>query len=181
MMKSKSLYHGHRFPAAKIRRPLSEQSTSLALRRLTTAKLTAPPSALPISSRSAHGVVKHSSSAAVHEQSQTELIARAQAQFHGSSEESLTLAEDYDTLAPRLRGWFLETLGLSRRFGIFARSSFSRSCRSARHSGPPNATESSRWLHIEPLPATHAPINYQRQNARFLSSDVDGEQRIVRF
>ncbi len=49
----------------------------------------------------------------LHEQSQTEVIARAQAQFDGSSEEFLTLAEEYDTLAPRLRGRFLETLGLS--------------------------------------------------------------------
>lgn len=40
-------------------------------------------------------------------------MARARAQFHGSNEEFLTLAEDYDTLAPRLRGRFLETLGLS--------------------------------------------------------------------
>jgi predicted O-methyltransferase YrrM len=49
----------------------------------------------------------------LHEQSQTEVMARARAQFHGSSEEFLTLAEEYDTLAPRLRGRFLETLGLS--------------------------------------------------------------------
>ncbi|MDP9644839.1 O-methyltransferase [Paraburkholderia caledonica] len=49
----------------------------------------------------------------LHEQSQTEVIARAQAQFDGSSDEFLTLAEEYDTLAPRLRGRFLETLGLS--------------------------------------------------------------------
>ncbi|WP_434113306.1 O-methyltransferase [Paraburkholderia caffeinilytica] len=49
----------------------------------------------------------------LHQQSQTEVIARARAQFQGSSEEFLTLAEEYDTLAPRLRGRFLETLGLS--------------------------------------------------------------------
>jgi predicted O-methyltransferase YrrM len=49
----------------------------------------------------------------LHEQSQTEVMARAQAQFRGSSEAFLTLAEEYDTLAPRLRGRFLETLGLS--------------------------------------------------------------------
>lgn len=49
----------------------------------------------------------------LHEQSQKEVMARARAQFDGSSEEFLTLAEDYDTLAPRLRGRFLETLGLS--------------------------------------------------------------------
>jgi predicted O-methyltransferase YrrM len=40
-------------------------------------------------------------------------MARARAQFRGSSEEFLMLAEEYDTLAPRLRGRFLETLGLS--------------------------------------------------------------------
>ncbi|MEM5367784.1 class I SAM-dependent methyltransferase [Paraburkholderia azotifigens] len=49
----------------------------------------------------------------LHEQSQTEVMARVRAQFHGSSEELLTLADEYDTLAPRLRGRFLETLGLS--------------------------------------------------------------------
>lgn len=49
----------------------------------------------------------------LHEQSQTEVIARARAQFHGSNEEFLTLADEYETLAPRLRGRFLETLGLS--------------------------------------------------------------------
>ncbi|CAB3793558.1 O-methyltransferase [Paraburkholderia fynbosensis] len=49
----------------------------------------------------------------LHEQSQTEVMARARARFRGSSEEFLTLAEEYDTLAPRLRGRFLETLGLS--------------------------------------------------------------------
>lgn len=49
----------------------------------------------------------------LHEESQSEVIARAQAQFQGSSDEFLTLAEEYETLAPRLRGRFLETLGLS--------------------------------------------------------------------
>ena len=49
----------------------------------------------------------------LHQQSQAEVMARARAQFHGSSEEFLTLADEYDTLAPRLRGRFLETLGLS--------------------------------------------------------------------
>jgi predicted O-methyltransferase YrrM len=49
----------------------------------------------------------------LHEQSEAEVIARARAQFHGSSEEFVTLAEEYETLAPRLRGRFLETLGLS--------------------------------------------------------------------
>jgi predicted O-methyltransferase YrrM len=49
----------------------------------------------------------------LHEQSQTEVMARARAQFQGSIEEFLSLADEYDTLAPRLRGRFLETLGLS--------------------------------------------------------------------
>jgi predicted O-methyltransferase YrrM len=49
----------------------------------------------------------------LHEQSQAEVMTRARAQFHGSSDEFLTLADEYDTLAPRLRGRFLETLGLS--------------------------------------------------------------------
>lgn len=40
-------------------------------------------------------------------------MARVRAQFDGSNEALLTLAEEYDTLAPRLRGRFLETLGLS--------------------------------------------------------------------
>jgi predicted O-methyltransferase YrrM len=49
----------------------------------------------------------------LHKESEAEVIARARAQFQGSSEEFLTLAEEYETLAPRLRGRFLETLGLS--------------------------------------------------------------------
>ncbi|WP_144140371.1 O-methyltransferase [Paraburkholderia sp. BCC1884] len=49
----------------------------------------------------------------LHEQSQTEVMTRARAQFRGSSEEFLTLADEYDTLAPRLRGRFLDSLGLS--------------------------------------------------------------------
>jgi predicted O-methyltransferase YrrM len=49
----------------------------------------------------------------LHAQSQTEMIARARAQFEGSDEAFLTLAEEYEMLAPRLRGRFLETLGLS--------------------------------------------------------------------
>jgi predicted O-methyltransferase YrrM len=48
-----------------------------------------------------------------HEQNQTELMARARAQYRGPSEAFLTLAEEYEALAPRLRGRFLETLGLS--------------------------------------------------------------------
>jgi predicted O-methyltransferase YrrM len=49
----------------------------------------------------------------LHEQSQTEVMARARAQFLGSSEEFMTLADEYDMLAPRLRGRFLESNGLS--------------------------------------------------------------------
>jgi predicted O-methyltransferase YrrM len=49
----------------------------------------------------------------LHEQSQSEVMARVRAQFHGSNDELMTLADEYDTLAPRLRGRFLETLGLS--------------------------------------------------------------------
>lgn len=49
----------------------------------------------------------------LHEQSRTEMMMRARAQFSGSSDEFTTLAEEYDTLAPHLRGRFLETLGLS--------------------------------------------------------------------
>jgi predicted O-methyltransferase YrrM len=49
----------------------------------------------------------------LHEQSQSEVMARARAQFQGPSEEWLTLTEEYEMIAPRLRGRFLETLGLS--------------------------------------------------------------------
>lgn len=49
----------------------------------------------------------------LHEQSQIEMLARARAQYPGSNEAFLTLAEEYEALAPRLRGRFLETLGLS--------------------------------------------------------------------
>ncbi|ASL46169.1 hypothetical protein bAD24_III02145 [Burkholderia sp. AD24] len=49
----------------------------------------------------------------LHEQSLTEVLARARAQFHGSSEEFMTLADEYDMLAPRLRGRFLESHGLT--------------------------------------------------------------------
>lgn len=49
----------------------------------------------------------------LHEQSRTELMIRARAQFPGASDEFQSLAEEYDTLAPHLRGRFLETLGLS--------------------------------------------------------------------
>ncbi|WP_423396530.1 O-methyltransferase [Burkholderia sp. LMG 21824] len=49
----------------------------------------------------------------LHEESRTEIIARARAQFQGSNEDFLSLAEEYDAIAPRLRGRFLETFGLS--------------------------------------------------------------------
>jgi predicted O-methyltransferase YrrM len=49
----------------------------------------------------------------LHEQSRTEVIAHARTRFQGSSEEFMNFAEEYETLAPRLRGRFLETLGLS--------------------------------------------------------------------
>ncbi|WP_338639480.1 O-methyltransferase [Burkholderia pyrrocinia] len=49
----------------------------------------------------------------LHEESRTEIIARARAQFQGSNEDFLSLAEEYEAIAPRLRGRFLETLGLS--------------------------------------------------------------------
>ncbi|HGO6122811.1 TPA: O-methyltransferase [Burkholderia cepacia] len=48
----------------------------------------------------------------LHEESRTEIIARARAQFPGSNEELLSLAEEYEAIAPRLRGRFLETFGL---------------------------------------------------------------------
>ncbi len=40
-------------------------------------------------------------------------MARARAQFQGSHAEFMTLADEYDMLAPRLRGRFLESHGLS--------------------------------------------------------------------
>ncbi|WP_419683708.1 O-methyltransferase [Burkholderia theae] len=49
----------------------------------------------------------------LHEESRTEIIARARAQFQGSNEDFLSLADEYEAIAPRLRGRFLETLGLS--------------------------------------------------------------------
>ncbi|RBL67263.1 SAM-dependent methyltransferase, partial [Pseudomonas sp. MWU13-2625] len=49
----------------------------------------------------------------LHEESRTEIIARARAQFQGSNEVFLSLAEEYDAIAPRPRGRFLETFGLS--------------------------------------------------------------------
>jgi predicted O-methyltransferase YrrM len=49
----------------------------------------------------------------LHEESRSEIVARARAQFHGSNEDFLSLAEEYDAIAPRLRGRFLETFGLS--------------------------------------------------------------------
>lgn len=49
----------------------------------------------------------------LHEESRTEIVARARAQFQGSNADFLSLAEDYEAIAPRLRGRFLETFGLS--------------------------------------------------------------------
>lgn len=49
----------------------------------------------------------------LHEESRTEIVARARAQFQGSNEDFLSLTEEYEAIAPRLRGRFLETLGLS--------------------------------------------------------------------
>lgn len=49
----------------------------------------------------------------LHEQSTAETMARARAQFHGSSEELAELAEQYGALVPRLRGRFLREQGLS--------------------------------------------------------------------
>ncbi|OXI77629.1 SAM-dependent methyltransferase [Burkholderia sp. AU33423] len=49
----------------------------------------------------------------LHEESRTEIVARARAQFQGSNEDFLSLAEEYEAIAPRLRGRFLETFGLS--------------------------------------------------------------------
>ncbi|KAG8152587.1 O-methyltransferase [Burkholderia catarinensis] len=49
----------------------------------------------------------------LHEACRTEIIARARAQFQGPNEAFPTLVDEYEALAPRLRGRFLETLGLS--------------------------------------------------------------------
>ncbi|VWD47201.1 SAM-dependent methyltransferase [Burkholderia contaminans] len=49
----------------------------------------------------------------LHEESRAEIVARARAQFQGSNEDFLSLAEEYEAIAPRLRGRFLETFGLS--------------------------------------------------------------------
>ncbi|KVG77554.1 O-methyltransferase [Burkholderia ubonensis] len=49
----------------------------------------------------------------LHEESRTEIIARARAQFQGSDEAFLTLGDEYEALAPRLRGRFLDMLGMS--------------------------------------------------------------------
>ncbi|MBN3851914.1 SAM-dependent methyltransferase [Paraburkholderia sp. Ac-20340] len=49
----------------------------------------------------------------LHAQSHAEVIARAKAQLQGSNEGFLNIADEYETLAPRLRGRYLEALGLS--------------------------------------------------------------------
>ncbi|WP_423379040.1 O-methyltransferase [Burkholderia sp. LMG 32019] len=49
----------------------------------------------------------------LHEESRYEIIARARTQFQGSNEDFLSLTDEYEAIAPCLRGRFLETLGLS--------------------------------------------------------------------
>lgn len=49
----------------------------------------------------------------LHGQSEAEVMNRARVQFQGSDEEFLKLAQQYDSLTPRLRGQFLRTHGLS--------------------------------------------------------------------
>ena len=56
----------------------------------------------------------------LHEESRTEIVARARAQFQGSNEDFLSLAEEYDAIAPRLRG------GFSKRSGCPATTSIPR-------------------------------------------------------
>ncbi|WP_431018552.1 O-methyltransferase [Burkholderia cepacia] len=46
------------------------------------------------------------------EESRSEIIARARARFQGANEAFPTLVDEYEALAPRLRGRFLETFGL---------------------------------------------------------------------
>ncbi|MPV60748.1 SAM-dependent methyltransferase [Burkholderia sp. HI2761] len=48
----------------------------------------------------------------LHEESRSEIIARARAQFQGPNAAFPTLVDEYEALAPRLRGRFLETFGL---------------------------------------------------------------------
>ncbi|RFU48688.1 O-methyltransferase [Paraburkholderia sp. DHOC27] len=49
----------------------------------------------------------------LHEQSNAQVMDRARAQFAGSNEAFLEVAEQYGTLAPRLRGRFLQSHGFS--------------------------------------------------------------------
>lgn len=49
----------------------------------------------------------------LHEESDAQSIRRARAQFRGTDVEFRALAEDYETLAPRLKGRFLARYGLS--------------------------------------------------------------------
>ena len=51
----------------------------------------------------------------LHEESRTEIVARARAQFQGSNEDFLSLAEEYDAIAPRLRGGFRNVRAVQRR------------------------------------------------------------------
>ncbi|MBY4832600.1 O-methyltransferase [Burkholderia dolosa] len=49
----------------------------------------------------------------LHEESRTEIVARARAQLQVPNDALLTLVDEYESLAPRLRGQFLDGLGLS--------------------------------------------------------------------
>ncbi len=49
----------------------------------------------------------------LHEESEAQSLARARAQYRGTDADFARLAEHYGTLAPRLRGQFLKTHGLS--------------------------------------------------------------------
>lgn len=49
----------------------------------------------------------------LHEQSHAEIMTRARTQFRGSNAEFMRLADEFETLAPGLRGRFLELHGLS--------------------------------------------------------------------
>ncbi|MFL9883746.1 class I SAM-dependent methyltransferase [Paraburkholderia agricolaris] len=56
----------------------------------------------------------------LHEQNTVETIGRARSQFHGSNEAFAELAEQYTSLAPRLRGKFLRMYGLSSEDSYFS-------------------------------------------------------------
>jgi hypothetical protein len=46
----------------------------------------------------------------LHEESRTEIVARARAQLRAPNDALLTLVDEYESLAPRLRGRFLDGL-----------------------------------------------------------------------